>query len=164
MKINEVSANISTINKFLLRFKENVCSNIPINEDYNISWILTFNNKNSFNISKCYAKTNSGNQCKRKRGYCNSIFCGLHYSGKGAHIRKRNDTILRFYEKDNQTILRYKLEISASIQKDLDFNTLTSIYIHNEKCYLDSRNGDVYNIEDMYNRYTKIGNINTDIY
>ena len=71
MKINEVSANISTINKFLLRFKENVCSNIPINEDYNISWILTFNNKNSFNISKCYAKTNSGNQCKRKGGYCN---------------------------------------------------------------------------------------------
>ena len=166
MRIKEVDTNISTINKFLLSFKEKICSSISIknSSDNIISWILIFNNRNSFNTSKCYAKTESGNQCKRSKGYCDSIFCGLHYSGKGAHIRKRNETILRFYEKENQTILTYKLVFTTIIQDIFDFNNLSSIYIKNKKYYLDSRNGDVYNIDDVYNGYTKIGNINTDIF
>lgn len=164
MKLSELDNNVNNINTFLLDFKRKLCSNITITEkaNSNIVWKLILNNRNSFNIRRCYAKTESGHQCKRMKGYCNSIFCGLHYSGKGAHIRKRNETIYRFYEKDNQTILTYTLEFTHNNQKTFNIDRLLSVYLKNEKYYIDSYNGNLYNINESGNEYIKIGNINSN--
>lgn len=166
MKIGELDT-ISSIHTFLLEFKKKICSDILITDNSRsvLLWKLIFNNRNTFNTNRCYAKTEYGNQCKRSKGYCNSIFCGLHYSGKGAHIRKRNETIYRFYKKDNQTIIDYTLKFSCVDINPFNINNLQSIYIENEKHYVDSCNGDIYIMDESHNKYMKKGNINTnDLY
>ena len=170
MRIEELDSNVSTIHKFLLNFKRTICSEISIINGIEpiILWKFIFNNKNTFNPSKCFAKTDAGNQCKRTKGYCNSVFCGLHYSGKGAHVRKRNETTSRFYEKDNRTILNYRLEFSCCKFQSFNLNNLLSIYIKGEKHYIDSSNGDIYstmisdNCGDRRRLYNKINNINSN--
>ena len=164
MKIEELNNDISDIHTFLLDFKKKICSDITITNRVHtiLLWKLIFNNRTTFNTKRCYAKTESGHQCKRTKGYCNSIFCGLHYSGKGAHIRKRNETISRFYEKDNQTILTYTLEFAFYNLNTFNLNNLQSIYIEDEKYYIDSCNGNLYNINRSNNEYMKIGNINSN--
>jgi len=164
MKIEELDINISNIHIFLLEFKKKICSEISIIDGGHpiLLWKLIFNNRNTFNTDRCYAKTESGHQCKRSKGYCGSIFCGLHYSGKGAHIRKRNETVSRFYEKDNQTIMDYTLEFFIGERNPFNLNNLQSIYIDNEKYYIDSCNGDVYIMDDSHDKYRKRGNINSN--
>lgn len=160
MKIENLNTNITTIHIFLLAFKKKICSNIYISDEISniLQWKLIFNNRNTFNPNKCYAKTDAGHQCKRAKGYCGSIFCGLHYSGKGAHIRKRNNTISRFYNNDNHTVLEYKLEFTSCVE-GVDYSRLQSIYIKNEKYYINPSNGDIYNIDDPC---VCIGNINSN--
>ena len=162
MKLCNIDTDISSIDKFILEFKKNICSNVKLNkkQEYNINVEIILNNKSIFNESKCFAKTGSGKQCKQTGGYCSSIFCGLHYSGKGAHIRKRNNTTNRFYLYDNQTSLKYDFSFKLSKKEKFKENDLRIIYINSEKYYIYLWDYCIYRYDEELNIYEKVDKYN----